>query len=199
MQFAVGDVVTVVKKGLESFGLSGVVIDTQLEDYPNCVLVKFSKWNGEGCEKTLYLKRENLKKEEEKCIMAKLTGYKAVAVVSLGYGDYHYAIYDDGNSYQIGDKVVVSGSKGEQICTIKEIISPEEAMVRCGKTITAEVISLIDTTAYNERLARRQQAEQIKKDMDRIIKKMDEVNKYEMYANQNPELKELLSLYRELV
>lgn len=162
-------------------------------------MVRFFEGNGEGCEKTLFLKCENLKKEEAMHIMAKLTGYKAVAVISLRYGDYHYAIYNDGYNYQVGDKVVVSGVKGEMVCIIKDIISPEEAMVRCGKSITAEVISPIDITAYYERLARRQLAEQIKKDMDRIIKKMDEVNKYEMYANQNPELKELLSQYRELV
>lgn len=197
MQFAVGDVVTVVKEELESFGLSGVVIDTQLEDYPNCVLVKFSEWNGESCEKTLYLKRENLKKEEEKRIMAKLTGYKAVAVCSTW--DYHYAIYDDGNNYQPGDKVFVTGTKGDQVCTIKEIISPEEAIYRYGKALTAEVVTLLDTSAYDKRVFRRKEAERLKKDMDKIIREMDEVNKYEMYANQNPELKELLSLYRELV
>ena len=61
------------------------------------------------------------------------------------------------------------------------------------------MISPIDTKAYDERIARRQQAEQIKKDMDRIIKKMDEVNKYEMYAKQNSELKEMLDAYRKLV
>lgn len=35
--------------------------------------------------------------------------------------------------------------------------------------------------------------------MDAMIKQMDETNKYEMYAEQNPELKELLESYKELV
>ena len=39
----------------------------------------------------------------------------------------------------------------------------------------------------------------MKKKMDAMIKKMDETNKYEMYAERNPELKELLGAYKELV
>ena len=35
--------------------------------------------------------------------------------------------------------------------------------------------------------------------MDQVIKQMEENNKYEMYAERNPELKEMLNTYKELV
>lgn len=129
--------------------------------------------------------------------MTKLTGFKAVAVIEQGYGDYHYAIYDDGTYYQVGDKVFVSGNK--EIQTIKEIIAPKEASQRFDKNITAEVIGRIDTISYDRRVAKRKEAEELKKSMDKIIKEMDEVNKYEMYAKQNPELAEVLNKYKVLV
>ena len=37
-----------------------------------------------------------------------------------------------------------------------------------------------------------------KKEMDKLIKEMDEVNKYEMYAKQNPGLQTLLQKFKEL-
>lgn len=129
--------------------------------------------------------------------MAKLTGYIAVAVVKENNSNYHFAIYDDGNVYEKGDKVIVSGGK---IKTIDEIISLEEAAIRCKKNIIAEIICKIevDTSAYDIRVKNRKEAELLKKDMDKIIKEMDETNKYEMYAKQNPALQELLDKFKEL-
>ena len=41
--------------------------------------------------------------------MAKLEGFSKVAVVNYGgYSDYHFAIYEDGVDYQVGDMVVTS-------------------------------------------------------------------------------------------
>ncbi len=127
----------------------------------------------------------------------KLTGYSKVAVVKMGYGTYHFAIYNDGFDYQPGDKVIVSGN--DQIQKIDEIITPEEAAARYNKNITAEVICKVDISSYDIRVVKRKQAADIKKKMDAMIKQMDETNKYEMYAEQNPELKELLESYKELV
>ena len=39
--------------------------------------------------------------------MAKLEGFSKVAVVNYGgYSDYHFAIYEDGVDYQVGDTLV---------------------------------------------------------------------------------------------
>lgn len=138
------------------------------------------------------------KKENEQ--MAKLTGYKQVAAIKMGGSIYYYAIFDDGRVYFPGDKVVVSGAASGTVHTISEIIDAEEASIRMGKkNITAEVIGYVDTSAYDNRVAKRKEAEELKKKMDHIIKEMDENNKYEMYAERNPELKEMLETYKKLV
>ena len=142
-----------------------------------------------------------IKLEEENEQMAKLTGYYAVAVTEEGDGcckkDYYYAIFNDGNSYKTGDQILVNGcNKG--ILTIKELLTVPEAEVRCAKNITAEVISRVDTSAYDQRVENRKKAEKIKKDMDAVIKQMDATKKYEMYAAENPELAALLDQYKKL-
>ena len=137
------------------------------------------------------------KKENEQ--MAKLTGYKQVAAIKQNYETYYYAIYDDGRKYYPGDNVIVSGAASGMVQKIEEIIDPEEAAKRMGnKSITAEVIAYVDTSAYEERVAKRKEAEELKKKMDQVIKQMEENNKYEMYAERNPELKEMLNTYKEL-
>lgn len=129
--------------------------------------------------------------------MAKLTGFEKVAVIKQGYGVYHFAIYNDGFDYQPGDTVIVSGNN--QIQKIYEIITPEEAIQRFDKNITAEVICKVDTSSYDIRVEDRKRAADLKKKMDAMIRKMSETNKYEMYAERNPELKELFETYKELV
>ena len=151
------------------------------------------------------LRKLNLVKinESEDNNMAKLEGYKAVAVTKEGcYGKkYSYAIYDDGEVYKAGDKIVVSGSN-KDILTIEEILTPEE----CNRNITAEVICKVDTSAYDKRVEerkekaeRKKEADKIKKQMDKMITEMDQTKRYEMYANDNPELAEKLKVYKELI
>ena len=131
--------------------------------------------------------------------MAKLTGYKQVAAIKQGGSTYYYAIYDDGRKYFPGDNVLVSGTARGVVQTISEIIDPEEAAGRMGnKSIISEVIAYVDTSAYEERVAKRKEADELKKKMDQVIKQMDESNKYEMYAERNPELKEMLETYKKL-
>ena len=136
---------------------------------------------------------------EEYDNMSKLTGYKQVAAIKQGYPTYYYAIYDDGRKYYPGDSVVVSGAASGMVQTISEIIDPEEAASRMGnKSITAEVIAYVDTSAYEERVVKRKEAAELKKKMDQVIKQMNESNKYEMYAERNPKLKEMLEAYKKL-
>ena len=131
--------------------------------------------------------------------MAKLTGYKQVAAIKQGGSTYYYAIYDDGRKYFPGDNVLVSGAARGVVQTISEIIDPEEAAGRMGnKSIISEVIAYVDTSAYEERVAKRKAVEKLKKDMDKVIKEMDETNRYEVYAERNPKLKEMLEAYKKL-
>lgn len=151
------------------------------------------------------LRKLNLIKlnESEDNNMAKLEGYKAVAVTKEGCYEkkYFYAVYDDGKVYVAGDKIVVSGAN-KGILTIEAILTPEE----CDNNITAEVICKVDTSAYDkrveerkEKVERKKEADKIKKQMDKMIAEMDQVKCYEMYASDNPELAEKLKAYKELI
>ena len=152
----------------------------------------------------LYLyKKDVVIIESEDNNMAKLEGYKAVAVTYEGYygKKYSYAIYDDGKVYVAGDKIVVSGAN-KGILTIEAILTPEE----CDKNITAEVICKVDTSAYDKRVEerkekaeRKKEADKIKKQMDKMITEMDQTKRYEMYARDNPELAEKFKAYKELI
>ena len=175
----------------------GRVIETWYGVINECIKVEFVVQDGLS-----YIYRDDQLERivEEDNAMSKLTGYKQVAAIKQGCYIYYYAIFDDGRVYYPGDKVIVSGAASGTVHTISEIIDVEEASIRMGnKNITAEVIAYIDTSAYDDRVKRRKEADNLKKKMDKLIKEMDENNKYEMYAERNPELKEMLDTYKKLV
>lgn len=126
--------------------------------------------------------------------MAVLKGYYAVAETKQGSSHYYYAIYNDGKTYKVGDHVIVSGRCGD-VLEITDILTPEEVMIN----ICAEVICKVDTSAYDERVKNRKKADKLKKEMDKMIKAMDESKKYEMYAEESPDLAEMLNEYKSLV
>lgn len=126
--------------------------------------------------------------------MAVLKGYYAVAETKQGSSHYYYAIYNDGKTYKVGDHVIVSG-RCRDILEITDILAPEEITTN----VYAEVICKVDTTAYNKRIENRKKADKLKKEMDKMIKAMDESKKYEMYAEESPELAEMLNEYKSLV
>ena len=192
--FCYGDKVLIKSEGVYN-GWVGTVVG-KWDRYKNCFKVKIQSLY---VNTTICVKGENLIKQGENIMAAKLTGYKQVAAIKQGYSTYYYAIYDDGTKYYPEDKVIVSGAASGMVQTISEIIDPEEAARRMGnKSITAEVIACVDTSAYEERVAKRKEAAELKKKMDQVIKQMDESNKYEMYAERNPELKDMLETYKKL-
>lgn len=194
--FCYGDKVLIKSNGICN-GLYGTVVGSwDVYGYKNCLKVKVRS-ESPYVHATICVKESNLRKIEGGHTMAKLTGYKQVAVIKQRYGTYHFAIYEDGYEYKAGDSVVVSGNN--QIQTIDEIITPEEAAERFGKSLTAEVICPVNLSAYKDRVEKRKAADKLKKSMDKIIKEMDENSKYDIYAERNPELKEMLETYKTLV
>ena len=174
----------------------GRIIEEWYGVIDECIKVEFIAQDGLSY---IYRADELARIIEEDNVMVKLTGYKQVAAIKLGGSIYYYAIFDDGRKYCPGDKVIVSGTASGTVHTISEVIDAEEAANRMGKkSITAEVIGYVDTSAYDDRIAKRKETEKLKKKMDHIIKEMDENNKYEMYAERNPELKEMLETYKKL-
>lgn len=130
--------------------------------------------------------------------MPKLTGYKEVAVIEIAGKDYHFAIYDDGQNYSVGDTVIVSGAARTGIREIKEIISIETAETRCAKGITAEVISKIDLLDYKKRVEYRRAESKLRNEINKAISKVDRETKLRLYSENLPEIKTLLDKYKEL-
>ena len=134
--------------------------------------------------------------------MAKITGYNRVVETIqenlMRPMSYFYALYNDGNEYNVGDEIIVTGANKE-ILKIKRILTVEEAQELMGnKSITAEVVCKVDRTAYKLREEQRKNAEKIKKTMDKMVKQMQENSKYDIYAAQNQELAALLEEYKKL-
>ena len=196
--YCYGDKVLIKSKGVCN-GLIGTIVGIWNEyRYKNCFKVKVKH---PLVNTTVCVRGDHLQKlEGENTMTSKLTGYKQVAEIKQMGKSYYYAIYDDGRRYSPGDEVLVSGAARGKIQTIESILDLEEALSRMGnKNITAEIISYVDTSAYDERVKRREEAEKLKKDMDKVIKQMEENNKYEMYAEKNPELKEMFNAYKALI
>lgn len=128
-----------------------------------------------------------------------LSGYYKVAETKQGYGTYYYAIFDDGNTYEKGDKILVSGVNKEAL-EITDILTPDEAKRRSSKAIIAEVIGkvVVDTSAYEARVEKRRVAEKLKKELDQKMKQLDEIQKYEYFAKIDPEFAKLLDEYKKV-
>lgn len=178
------------------YGKEAIIIEDISTEYMNGVKIEFD-------DDTILVvdKKDIVIIESEDDNMAKLEGYKAVAVTKEGYykKKYYYAIYDDGETYNVGDKILVSGAN-KDILTIDDIIAPDE----CNVNITAEVICKVnvDTSAYDKRIEERKEKAERKKEADKIKRQMDKMilaMDYEMYASNNPELAEKLKVYKELI
>lgn len=128
--------------------------------------------------------------------MAKLEGFSKVAVIKWGYTQYHFAIYDDGNDYKVGDMVALSDNNPN--AKIDEIISVEESRERYKRCITAEVIEKIDISAYEKRLEQRKEKAELKKELDKRKKEIREKLDDENYASKDDVYAEMLKRYKSL-
>ncbi len=128
--------------------------------------------------------------------MAKLEGFSKVAVIKWGYIQYHFAIYDDGNDYKVGDMVALSNNNLN--AKIDEIISVEESRERYKGYITAEVIGKIDISAYEKRVAQRKEKEELKKELDKRKKEIQKKLDDEYYASKDDLYAEMLKRYESL-
>ena len=127
----------------------------------------------------------------------KLTGFNKVAVIEYSNTlDLHYALYDE--DIKAGDHVLVTGKLSSQIKQIKNIITFDEEREVYKDDITEEVKCKVDLSAYDQRIKNRIKAIELRKEMDKKIAEMDEMNKYMIYAERNPELAKMLEEYKEL-
>lgn len=202
MTFHKGDMVKVTKNGLWSTGRKGTVVEATRE--------KVDVMFGAGLYgKILTLNPRslcllnNIETEEGENNM--LMGNYIVCKVKFLEGtntnkEYHYALYDDNTC--VNDYVVVkSANHGMGIARVVDII-PDGYVTQAMRDYCnegREVIAKFDMDAYEQRVEKRKMAKQLKADMNKKMKEMQELAMFEMMAKENPELKEMLEKYKELI
>ena len=154
--------------------------------------------------------------EEEK---NRMKGFNKIAIVNLlddyNKKDYGFALYDSELEYMgdwkmscIGSMVIVNPRVKDNrvLGIIKEIVPTEEYS---GKSVTAQVVGVVNMDGYNARVAEEKRREEIKKQKISIEKelktrldKLKDAEYYEQmaktYAEKDPELVKLVEQLKEL-
>lgn len=130
-----------------------------------------------------------------------LSGYKVVGIKFLEgtntAKEYIYACYDD---VQEGDYVVVkSGHHGWGIARINQIYGTTPDNTDIPVEYNREVIAKFDPSPYFKRVEKIKRLGEIKRDMDKKVKELQNLAVYEALAKDNPELKELLEEFKSLI
>lgn len=107
--------------------------------------------------------------------------------------EYFFLNYEE---LKVNDLVVVDTRFGLALAVVTDFpaIKPDDLSEKRMK----EVVAKVDTTAFDRRQAQAERAEALKKQMDQHIRGMEEVNRYKVYAENDPALKALLDEYLNL-
>ena len=111
----------------------------------------------------------------------------------------YYAYYDLKLSED--DVIVVKNPQGFSVAKVIKVIEKNEVTEQMRNYIEYgyEVVDLVSTCSYEERVENRKIAKELKIEMDRKMKKMQEITLYEMMAEKCPELKQMLESYKKLM
>lgn len=202
MNFQKGDRVKVVKQGLYSTDRTGTVIDVSRYavrvDVTSCGTFSF---NPKSLQKLLDENNTTNNKGENNMFM----GNYMVCQIKFVEGtntnrEYYYALYD--SNIGTGDYVVVkSANHGFGIAVVTNVIADGYVTQSMRDYCNGgrEVVAKFDMFSYEERVEKRKKAKQLKVDMDKKMKELQELAVFEMMAEKNPELKDMLDKYKELI
>ena len=210
MAFQKGDMVKVINKNLETYGRIGTVASNftggqTLQVSLGAVVLTYKKSNLQKV--TSESEIENNISNKGECDML-IGNYKIVKIKFIEGAntntEYHYAFYDPG--YDVGincdDYVVVkSAHHGFGLARVTGII-PDEDVTQTMRDYCnegREIVSKFDMASYEARVEKRKAARQLKADMNKKMKEMQEIAMFEIMAKESPELKEMLDAYKELI
>lgn len=142
---------------------------------------------------------------------AVMTGYKNIAVVNLledyNKKDYYFALFDEDYKGIVEGTLVVVNARGKDqrvLGRVKAVVPVEDY----DKTVTAQVVAVVDETNYNARLDEEVRLKEIAKKKAAIEKELEEeiakrktLEFYEKMAEEysdNPRLAELVGELKEL-
>ena len=106
--------------------------------------------------------------------------------------EYFYALFEE---YNVGDLVVVqTGHHGLALAEISSVDCGDKNRVKCSR----EIITRVDMEAFYQRQEKRKALAQLKKDMDKKVKELQETALYELLAEKDPALAAMLAEYKQL-
>ena len=106
--------------------------------------------------------------------------------------EYFYALFEE---FCVGDLVVVqTGHHGLALAEIVSLGWTDKERVKCSR----EIVSRVDMKAFCDRQEKRKAMAQLKKDMDKKVKELQETALYEMLAEKDPALAAMLAEYKQL-
>lgn len=106
--------------------------------------------------------------------------------------EYFYALFDE---YDVGDLVVVqTGHHGLALAEISSLGWSDKERVKCSR----EIVTRVSMDAFYSRQEKRKALAQLKKDMDKKVKELQETALYELLAEKDPALASMLADYKKL-
>lgn len=93
----------------------------------------------------------------------------------------------------VGDLVVIKQTYGMAVAIVEEILEGDNF------TVQREVVTKVNTDAFNNRVRIREQAAELKAKMEERAKQLQDVVLYKTLAESDPAMKELLNEYLALV
>lgn len=108
--------------------------------------------------------------------------------------EYQYALYDE--NIGVGDTVVVkTANHGFALATVATVSDEGLDLVKKGR----EIVAKVDFTAFTERHDRIEKMAVIKAKLDKKVKELQNFAVYEMLAEKDEDLKQMLSEYKDLL
>jgi hypothetical protein len=110
--------------------------------------------------------------------------------------EYYYALFADNADVQVGDLVVVQTEHhGLALAQISSLDDTDKNKVQCSR----EIVSVVDTSAFEKRKAQREARAKLKKEMDKRVSELQETALYELLAEKDPALAAMLADYKKIV
>lgn len=137
-------------------------------------------------------------KMEEKTMQNNITNYLNIAKIKFidsPYSTtktYDYANFDP--ELKVGDVVVVkTANHGFGVAKVEEIVDQTDIITQ------REIVAKVDTDAYNERVANRAKAAELKAKMQERAKQLQDVTLYKLLAESDSTMSELLKAYQDTI
>lgn len=138
-----------------------------------------------------------IKREEENNMSLIESGATSVIRVRFveGYNTdkkYNFLCYDE---VKVGDFVVADSNGTGTFAKVEEVVTIEDA-IAINMQATKEIMCVCDFSEYNKRKEVKEKKAELKKQMDKRIKELQTSQIYEMFAEKDDTLKELLEQYK---